>query len=428
MDFEFSEKSQRMQGLVQAFIAEHVAPRDAECAAARGGRRVSRRPSSTSSRPRRARRACGICSCPGSSRTSRARRCRISITRPAPRSWAACRLVVGGLQLQRARHRQHGAAASRGDAGAEGAMADAAARRPHPLVLRHDRARCRLVRRDQHPHLDRGATATTGSSTGANGSSPTPPIRAPRSSSSWARPSPDRPEAHRRQSMVLVPRDTPGLTIVRNPPVMHERHRARAIARCCSRTCACRPRISSARKAAASRWRRRGSARAASITACARIGAAELALELMVERALERRTFGQMLHEHGTIREWIALSRIEIEQARLLVLQGRVADRQARQQGGAARGLADQGDRAAHRGGDRQPRHAGLRRQGPDAGHAAARHLDARPLSADRRRAGRSASARIARAEVRGEARKRSRQRRAKPAALTPSVPVLFLC
>jgi acyl-CoA dehydrogenase len=51
------------------------------------------------------------------------------------------------------------------------------------------------------------------------------------------------------------------------------------------------------------------------------IGAAELALELMIERSLQRRTFGQMLHEHGTIREWIALSRIEIEQARLLVFK-----------------------------------------------------------------------------------------------------------
>src|SRR5260370_23911110 len=32
---------------------------------------------------------------------------------------------------------------------------------------------------------------------------------------------PERSEAHRRQSMVLVPRDAKGLTIVRNPPVMH---------------------------------------------------------------------------------------------------------------------------------------------------------------------------------------------------------------
>ena len=120
--------------------------------------------------------------------------------------------------------------------------------------------------------------------------------------------------------MVLVPRDAPGLTIVRNPPVMHHVTR-KAIARSCSRMSACRPRICSARKAAASRWRRRGSG-PGRIHHCMRaIGAAELALELMIERALERRTFGQMLHEHGTIREWIALSRIEIEQARLLVFK-----------------------------------------------------------------------------------------------------------
>ncbi|NMP23527.1 acyl-CoA dehydrogenase family protein [Sulfobacillus harzensis] len=51
------------------------------------------------------------------------------------------------------------------------------------------------------------------------------------------------------------------------------------------------------------------------------IGVAERALDLMVERALERRTFGQVLADHGVIREWIALSRIEIEQARLLTLK-----------------------------------------------------------------------------------------------------------
>ena len=51
------------------------------------------------------------------------------------------------------------------------------------------------------------------------------------------------------------------------------------------------------------------------------IGAAELALELMTARAQERKTFGKYLHEHGTIADWIARSRIEIEQARLLVLK-----------------------------------------------------------------------------------------------------------
>jgi acyl-CoA dehydrogenase len=51
------------------------------------------------------------------------------------------------------------------------------------------------------------------------------------------------------------------------------------------------------------------------------IGQAELALELMCERAAERKTFGRYLHQHGTVAEWIARSRIEIDQARLLVLR-----------------------------------------------------------------------------------------------------------
>jgi acyl-CoA dehydrogenase len=51
------------------------------------------------------------------------------------------------------------------------------------------------------------------------------------------------------------------------------------------------------------------------------IGQAELALELMCQRAAERRTFGQYLHQHGVVAEWIARSRMEIEQARLLVLR-----------------------------------------------------------------------------------------------------------
>ena len=51
------------------------------------------------------------------------------------------------------------------------------------------------------------------------------------------------------------------------------------------------------------------------------IGQCELALDLMVMRSKERKTFGKYLHEHGVVAEWIALSRCEIEQARLLVLK-----------------------------------------------------------------------------------------------------------
>ena len=43
------------------------------------------------------------------------------------------------------------------------------------------------------------------------------------------------------------------------------------------------------------------------------IGQCELALELMIQRAQERKTFGKYLHEHGAIAEWIALSRCEID-------------------------------------------------------------------------------------------------------------------
>ena len=57
---------------------------------------------------------------------------------------------VGGVQLLRARHRQHGDAGALRQRGAEGAVAEAAAGGRDPLLLRHDRARGRLVRRHQH--------------------------------------------------------------------------------------------------------------------------------------------------------------------------------------------------------------------------------------------------------------------------------------
>jgi acyl-CoA dehydrogenase len=132
--------------------------------------------------------------------------------------------------------------------------------------------------------------------------------------------SPDRPEPHRRQSMVLVPAETPGLTVVRNPPVMHQVHLNGH----------CEVLFQDVRVPAENLLGEEGGGFALAqarlgpgrIHHCMRaIGAAERALELMIARSLERRTFGQALHEHGTIREWIALSRIELEQARLLVFK-----------------------------------------------------------------------------------------------------------
>ena len=51
------------------------------------------------------------------------------------------------------------------------------------------------------------------------------------------------------------------------------------------------------------------------------IGMAERALSLMIDRSLEREAFGQKLAEQGVIQDWIARSRIKIEEARLLTLK-----------------------------------------------------------------------------------------------------------
>jgi acyl-CoA dehydrogenase len=50
------------------------------------------------------------------------------------------------------------------------------------------------------------------------------------------------------------------------------------------------------------------------------IGQCELALALACDRALERRAFGKPLAQQANVQEWLAESRIEIDQARLLVL------------------------------------------------------------------------------------------------------------
>lgn len=127
-------------------------------------------------------------------------------------------------------------------------------------------------------------------------------------------------EPHQQQSMILVPRDTAGVEIVRNINIMNHH----------SPEGHCEIVFRNVRVPASNLLGEQGSGFALAqarlgpgrIHHCMRsIGAAELALELMTERAQERKTFGKYLHQHGIVSEWIARSRIEIDQARLLVLK-----------------------------------------------------------------------------------------------------------
>ncbi|NNG21008.1 acyl-CoA dehydrogenase [Naumannella sp. ID2617S] len=129
------------------------------------------------------------------------------------------------------------------------------------------------------------------------------------------------PEAptHRQQSIVLVPRDTPGLTIERHLPVFgyQDQHGHSEIV------------FSGVRVPAENLLGGEGDGFAIAQArlgpgrihhAMRAIGMAERALALMVDRAKSRTAFGKLLSEQGVVQEHIANSRIEIDQARLQVL------------------------------------------------------------------------------------------------------------
>ncbi|WP_017598369.1 acyl-CoA dehydrogenase family protein, partial [Nocardiopsis lucentensis] len=129
-------------------------------------------------------------------------------------------------------------------------------------------------------------------------------------------------ERHRQQSMVLVPRDTPGVTVRRGMGVYgydDSDHGGHAEVVFEDVRVPADHLIGGEGDGFAIAQARLGPGR---IHHCMRaIGMAERALELTCRRVLDRVAFGRPLADQGVVREWIAEARVRIEQLRLLVLK-----------------------------------------------------------------------------------------------------------
>jgi acyl-CoA dehydrogenase len=129
-------------------------------------------------------------------------------------------------------------------------------------------------------------------------------------------------ERHRQQSMILVPRDTAGMTIKRGMHVFgytDGTHGGHAEIEFRDVRVPAGNLIAGEGEGFAIAQARLGPGR---IHHCMRqIGAAERALEIMCRRVTERVAWGKPLAEQGVIQDWIAESRVRIESARLLVLK-----------------------------------------------------------------------------------------------------------
>jgi acyl-CoA dehydrogenase len=125
---------------------------------------------------------------------------------------------------------------------------------------------------------------------------------------------------HQQQSMVLVPIDTPGVTVVRGLPVFgYQDQEGHAEITFEDVRVQVENVIAGEGQGFMIAQARLGPGR---IHHCMRsLGAAERALELMCRRAAERETFGKPVAARANVQDWIAESRIEIEMARLLTLK-----------------------------------------------------------------------------------------------------------
>jgi acyl-CoA dehydrogenase len=126
--------------------------------------------------------------------------------------------------------------------------------------------------------------------------------------------------AHARHSMVLIPFGAPGITTVRQIPILNH-YTGDLIAEMVFKDVKIPAEnlLGKEGEGFALAQARLGPGR---IHHCMRsIGQCELALELMAERALNRVAFGKPLSDQATVREWIAQARLDIDQARLLVLR-----------------------------------------------------------------------------------------------------------
>ncbi|OEV03202.1 acyl-CoA dehydrogenase family protein [Streptomyces oceani] len=133
---------------------------------------------------------------------------------------------------------------------------------------------------------------------------------------------PDGADVRRQQSMVLVPRDTPGLTVRRAMRVYGYEdhwHGGHAEVTLDEVRVPVGHLVGEEGGGFAIAQARLGPGR---IHHCMRlIGMAERAIELMCRRAVDREAFGKPLAAQGVVREWIADARVRVEQLRLLVLK-----------------------------------------------------------------------------------------------------------